>query len=478
MNRFFALIATVVMAGGFIAPAFAQVAAPVAATSTPPIPSLYGGEAEKSPLSCFDYYTFGSVHADLQPSLGQTVPGTSLTFSGDIVSENPYPLLDGTLYVKIFKRNEKTFAEGDGNELVDQFIVKDGITLPAKGTLPMSYEWKVPMNAAGGEYYAAYFFTTAKRYNLMGLSFTDDVVGNQAQFTITSIEDPLIAKISKIDTTLNGRNHHFAAFPLHFKAGDTVTVKTTITNPSDKTKTLPLQWNQYSWDAMNKDNLRFTKTEVVTLAAKETKTVTYEVQPQRESVVYVVATTQDNQAKSILDIRYVRDGIEETRINFPGVTTFPIQAGEVQTLFACAHSLNQPVVPGNILTLTLKDKDGKIIHEYRYEGAITGAMGGFGDTFSTDKNINYATITATLERNGVIVEQVTQTYDCSVIDQNSCLPETPSIGHGFDWIKAHLMQVLLIIVILLLLGAMGVFLYKKRSNHIDATDTPMTTPQG
>ena len=319
-------------------------------------------------------------------------------------------------------------------------------------------------------------FTTAKRYNLMGLSFTDDVVGNQAQFTITSIEDPLIAKISKIDTTLNGRNHHFAAFPLHFKAGDTVTVKTTITNPSDKTKTLPLQWNQYSWDAMNKDNLRFTKTEVVTLAAKETKTVTYEVQPQRESVVYVVATTQDNQAKSILDIRYVRDGIEETRINFPGVTTFPIQAGEVQTLFACAHSLNQPVVPGNILTLTLKDKDGKIIHEYRYEGAITGAMGGFGDTFSTDKNINYATITATLERNGVIVEQVTQTYDCSVIDQNSCLPETPSIGHGFDWIRAHLMQVLLIIVILLLLGAIGVFLYKKRSNQRVGRSTRRPSP--
>ena len=478
MNRFFALITTLVMTFGTVAPAFAQGATPATATSTPPVPSLVGGETVKSPLNCFDYYTFGSVSADLQPSLSQTVPGATLTFKGDIVSANSYPILDGTLYVKLFKRNEKTFASGDGNELVDQFIIKDGISLPAKGTLPVSYDWQVPMNAVGGEYYAAYFFTTAKRYNLMGLSFTDDVVGNQAQFTITNIEDPKVAKISKIDTTLNGRDHHFAAFPLHFKVGETVTVKTTITNPSDKAKTLPLQWNQYSWDAMNKDNLRFTKTEVVTLAAKETKTVTYEVQPQQESVVYIVATTQDMQAKSILDIRYVRDGIEQTRINFPGVTSFPIKAGEEQTLFACAHSTNQPVVPGNTLTLTLKDKDGKIIHEYRYEGDISGAMGGFGDKFSTDKNINYATITATLERNGVIVEQVTQTYDCSAIDKNSCLPETISVGHTFDWIKAHLIQVLLIIVIILLLGAIGVFLYKKRKNHIDASGTPMTTPQG
>ncbi len=427
------------------------------------------------PLSCFDYYHFGSVQADLVPNLNQTVPGATLTFGGKVVNGNDYPLLDGSLYVKIFKKDETVFQGGDGNPVVDQFVVADNLTLPAKGSHPVTYTWKVPANAEKGDYYAAYFFTTAKRYNLMGLSFTDDVVGNQAPFSITNDTNPKLATLSKPKTTLNGENHHFAAFPLHFKAGDTVTAKTVITNPSDTTKTVPLQWNQYAWDAMNKDNLRFTKTEVVTLKPGEQKEVSYEIQPTRESVVYVTAVTQDVEAKSILNIRYVRDGIEETRINFPGLSTFPIKAGTAATLFACAHSTNEPVVPGNTLTLTLKDRSGKTIYEYKYDGDITGAMSGFGESFTPAENISYATLTATLERSGVIVEQVIQTYDCHTIDPSSCLPEA-GLGSFFDSLKAHAMIIILSLVILLLVAVIIVFLYKKRRLQRDTGSPPITTP--
>ncbi|MEN9920960.1 MAG: hypothetical protein RL538_853, partial [Candidatus Parcubacteria bacterium] len=452
-------------------PTFAQEAQ--GTQPAPPVSGTVDGEAVGS-LNCFDWYTFGSVQADLQSSVASTVPGATMTFAGEVKSENPYPLLDGTLYVKIFKRDEGTFAEGDGNLVVDQFVIKEGITLPPKGTLPVSYEWQVPVNAEGGEYYAAYFFTTAKRYNLMGLSFTDDVVGNQAPFTI--IADNTIAKLSKPDTTLSGRNHHFAAFPLKFDAAETVLVKTTITNPSDQPKTLPLQWNQYAWDAMLEDNLRFTRTELVTLAPNETKEVTYEAQPQRESVVYITAVAQDNEAKSILDIRYVREGIEETRINFPGISTFPLAKDTDTTLFACAHSTNLPVVPDNTLTLTLKDRDGNMIHEYTHTGDIPGAMSGFGESFKPTKNINYATLTARLERNGVIVEEVTQTYDCTVIDANSCLPETKEGGGSlFDTLKHNALTLIIALFALTVGVALAILFIKRRGNHTDSGPT-MTTP--
>lgn len=439
----------------------------------PPVPMIPNAATTGS-LNCFDYYSFGSVSADLQPTVGQSIPGATLTFKGEVVSKNPYPLLNGTLYVKIFKRNEATFKEGDGNSVVDQFVVKDNIMLPANGTLPLSYEWKIPANAEGGDYYAAYFFTTSNRYNLMGLSFTDDVVGNQAPFKIQNEVDPQVATLSKISTTLNGQDHHFAAFPLHFAAGDTVKVETTIVNNSDQSKTLPLQFNQYAWDAMNKDNLRHTKTELVTLAAGETKTVSYDVRPQRESVVYIIAVTQDLEVKSILNIRYVRDGIEETRINFPGVSAFPLSKDSEATLFACAHSTNMPIVPGNTLTLTLTDRDGKVIHEYRYEGDISGAMSGFGEKFTPASNINYTLLTATLERNGVIVEQVKTEYDCKLIDPNSCLPEAGVAG-AYDWLKNHALVAILSVVIVLLIAAIVAFLLKRR-RHRGGGSSPMTTP--
>ena len=466
MNRIFASFFVLGLVLSSAQVSFAQESEP--AQPTVPSPQAVG------PLNCSDYYHFGSVQADLQPTVEQTVPGTPITFVGAIKNANSYPLIDGTLYVKIFKRNEATFAAGDGNPIVDQFIIKDGITLRANGEEATTFTWQVPRNAEAGDYYAAYFFTTAKRYNLMGLSFTDDVVGNQAPFRVTAPDAVPVAKFFRSDTTLNGQQNAFAGFPLNFSPGSEVTISATIVNNSAVTKTLPLQWNQYAWDSMNKDNLRHSKTEVVTIPAKGEKVVTFTALKQSESVVYVTAVTQDIETKSFLNVRYVRGGIEETRINFPGISSFPLAKDVPATLFACAHSTNLPVVSGNILTLSLKDRDGKIIHEYRYEGDIAAAMSGFGETFTPTIDSNYVTLTATLERGGAVIEEVTQVYDCKVIDPTTCLPEG-GMGSLLQFLKDHWLIVLVVVVALVLTLAVTVIIIKRRRNHIDAepTATPM-----
>jgi hypothetical protein len=435
-----------------------------------------GGEinqASQSPLNCFDYYTFGSVSADLVPQVATTTSGASITFTGDVVNENPYPILDGTLYVKIFRRNSETFENGDGNEVVDQFVVEDNITLATKGAFPLTYSWQVPRFLPAGEYYAAHFFTSADRYSLLGLTFTDDVVGNIAPFSVIHAEDVApVAHLSKPDTTLNGRNHNFAAFPMHFEAGETVTIETVIKNPTSEAKTLPLQWNQYSWDAMHEDNLRHTKTEAITLAPRETKTLSYEVQRQPEGVVYVVATTEDQDVKSILNVRFVRDGIEETRLNFPGLSSFPLVKDAEATLFTCAHSTADPV-DGNVITLTLKDRAGATIHQYQYEGNIIGAMSGFGDTFTPLENINYATLTATLTRSGVTIEETTFVYDCEAIDPASCLPESATASFT-DFLTKYAMPLILTLAVLLV--GIAAFFYMRHRGPTIKSGPPMTTP--
>ncbi len=115
-------------------------------------------EKEKSPsavgmVDCFDYYHFGSVQVDLSPILDQTVPGATLTFQGKIKNENAYPIVDGTVYVKIFKRtgqSDQNMLE-NGYPLVDQFLLPENFTVPAKGEKPASFHWTVPANAEGGE---------------------------------------------------------------------------------------------------------------------------------------------------------------------------------------------------------------------------------------------------------------------------------------------------------------------------------------
>jgi hypothetical protein len=388
----------------------------------PPIPSgPVAASGEKAGnIACFDYYKFGSVQADLQTNLAETVPGTTLGFTGSVVNDNGYPLVDGKLTAKIFRRSEVTFKEGNGNELVDQIVIAENLNLAAKGQKDASFEWKVPVNARGGEYYAAYFFVTSGRYNLLGLSFTDDVVGNQAPFKVKNDQDPKTAFFLKNGATLNDQAHRFAAFPLHFKSEETVTAKVTLQNPSDQVKTLPVQWNQYGWDSQREENRQNTKTELITLKPNETKELSYQALPTASSVVFLTVTTQDGDSKSLLNIRYVRDGVEETRINFPSLTSFPIKEGQEQTLFACAHSTNSPLVKDNILLLTLKDREGKVITQYRYEGDIPGSMSGFGDKFTAEKDYDYVKLEASLFRGGSEMEKVEVVYDCQTIDAALC----------------------------------------------------------
>ena len=438
-------------------PLLAQETAPV------PGPSIETGDPSGN-VSCFDYYRFGSIQSDLETNLSETVPGASINFKGKVKNDNDYPVVNGTLFVKIFLRDENTFKGGDGNQVVDQFQVEGTWNIPQKGEKEVSFSWHVPENALQGEYYLATFFNTEGRYNLSGLSFTDDVIGNSVQFKVNSQEKGVY--LDKTKTTLNGKDHHFAAYPLHFKKDESVEIKTAVVNPTNQSQVIQLTWEEYVWDAMKKENQKNKKYELVVIGADQSNDLSYTVSPQNASVSYVIITTKDQYGKSVQGVRFVRDGVEETRINFPSLTKFPLKKGETNALFACAHSTNLPKVPGNILTLTLRDDKQNVIHEYKYEGDITGAMGGFKDDFTPSKSYDKVFLTATLQRNNEVVEEVTIPYDCSVIDQGSCNPIGSLFGEGTKSIKTI---AIILISLITLIAILAILIHKmkeqKRSNR-------------
>jgi len=376
-------------------------------------------------VDCFDYYHFGSVQVDLSPILDQTVPGATLTFQGVIKNENTYPIVDGSVYVKIFRRteqNEKN-VQDNGYPLVDQFLLPETYTLPANGEKSTSFDWVVPENAQGGEYYAAFFFQSARHYNLLGLSFTDDVTGNQSHFTVTNAEDMKLVDFERNEVTLNGQKHRFANFPLHFKKDESVTAQVKIKNPKSEAVAISLIWKHYAWDALRPETLSDTSSEILLLQPGETKTVEYTAQPLSTAAVsYVVLEMHDGVSKSFLDIRFTRDSVQETNINFPSVTSYPLQAGVETGMFACVHGTNfhEPLVKGNTLTLTLRDMEGSVIDTYQYQGDVTANMMGFASRFVPKETYTDFTLTVTLEHDGKVIEDVTQVYRCQDIDPNLC----------------------------------------------------------
>ncbi len=420
----------------------------VISTNSPSVGST--GASLPGTVNCFDYYHFGSVQVDLSTTLSQTVPGATIGFSGEIKNNNVYPIVDGQVYVKIFKVKNGEFNQENGSALVDQFPLEEIFVIPAQGSKKTTFSWDVPENAEGGEYTAAFFFQTAKRYNLLGLSFTDDVTGNQVHFSVVSDNIKGVVALDKNTVTLNKQLHRFAAFPLRFTKDENVKAVVRIVNPRNEAVTIPVTWKLYAWDSLREEALRDTKTESIQLKPKEVREISYTALPINEIVSYLVVTADDEASKSILNIRFARDGIEETRINFPSIVAYPLEKDKENNIFSCVHSIGNGVVKDNSLTLTLRDNKERVIHTYTYEGDITSAMMGIKDSFVPSKNYVTFSLTASLKHKGKTVEEVRVVYDCRDIDVNSC-PKPMSTAT----------KVLIGVVILSLIFAFGKILKNK-----------------
>lgn len=390
----------------------------------------FGGEGDMpvdmgmpaNTVSCFDYYRFGSVQASITPNVASAVSGTPITFTGSVRNENSYPIVDGSLYVKVFKlRDDPTAKNANGPFVVDQFFVRNGISLPAGGSMPLVFSWDIPSHAEGGEYQVAMFFTTARAYNLLGLSFTDDVVGNTARFRVSG-EQTRSVSFDKDAVSINGNDYFFAAFPPRVSATSSAAISAAVQNETRSAVRVPVRFEVYQWDAQKKENLITSEEQYVTVPAGESADATYTVTDTKYPVYLVVATLKWENTQSLLNIRFVREGVERPRINFPGVTGYPLVEGSETTLFSCLHNIGESTISDGRLDLRLVDERGRTIHEYSYAGGVTSAMMGVADSFVPKKTYDRFTLEAALYRGGELVDSASIYYNCAELSPGNCSP--------------------------------------------------------
>jgi hypothetical protein len=422
-------------------------------------------------VSCFDYYKFGSVQVDLESTQGEVTPGKSVLFKGSLRNQNSYPVVNGQVYAKVFlKKNTAASLHQNGYDVVDQFFVTENVSIDASTSTPLSFTWKVPNNAENGEYQVVFFFTSAHRYNLLGLSFTDDVVGNRTSFFVKGEQNNTPVFFNKNTVKINNNQYRFAAFAPHFKKDEDVVISLDVLNPKKKSSSATVTWELYTWDSLRKDSLLDSFTENIELSTNGTKRIQHSFSKKDNSVSYVVVTLRDGESKSILGIRYVREGIEETRINFPSILSYPLKKDVENTMFSCLHATNVPVVHNGTLKLTLRDSQGEEISSYTYSGDVTGNMMGVKSSFVPKKDIATFSLTAQLLQNGIVQEEVTQQYDCAAIGKWHC-PQGVSITNISSKDSLSRYALYMVLLLLLGLGAYGGVVRFKKGATPTAPDT-------
>ncbi len=402
----------------------------------------------KNSINCFDYYHFGSIKADIFSSSKNAVPGMKMQFTGKITNTNKYPIVNGTLYVKIFRQRSES-KEPNGPDVVDQFIAESDITIKENGSIPIDFEWYVPLNSLKGDYTVATYFLTDNKYNLMGLSFTDDVIGGTFDFKVNGVKS--IVLFDKSSVKINTKDYFFAAFPPRLNDKESANIEAKIMNNTNKDQKVSVNWKLYKWDSLGKDNFIKELNTNYTVKANTSLLAKLTISDKDYPVYYLVGELKYVDSKSILGIRFVRDGVDRLRINFPSITSFPIKKGEASSVFSCVHnSGTSKVVNDGKLILNVMDKDGAIVDEYAYNGPISGEMMGFKKDFISKKNLDKFTVNAELWQGNNMIEKTSILYDCNSIDPNSC-------------IKGNNNQTLILIsIIALIVIAIAFGIHKKR----------------
>lgn len=388
--------------------------------------SLAAQTLEKT--NCFDYYKFGSVQADIASGISTATAGSPMHFDVKVSNNNSYPIVDGSLYVKIFRKEEDPDkAHGNGHDVVGQFFAAENISLGAGKSDEVGFEWKVPLYAIPGKYYAATFFATEKKFNLLGLSFTDDIAGNTFEFEVKNelkggvrfLKDSV-----KISDGANDFNYNFAAFTPKMKKDGPIVVETEIVNGTGARQDVQLTWKLYNWDSLDGKNLVESKEEKISVKPGEKLKLYYSVKDSRFPVYLLVADAKYKDSDSILNIRFVREGIDGPRLNFPSILKFPIRQGEKNSVFACMHNsgTNELVRDGK-LELELTDGSGKPIQGYASDTNITGGMMALKTDFVPKFSSDNFTLRANLYAGGKIADSATIGYDCKKIRGGECLNE-------------------------------------------------------
>lgn len=404
-------------------------------------------------VNCFDYYEFGSVQTALTSQNLVFNAGDTINFNGPVINKNDYPIVNGTLYVKIFK-NINTIKNTAGPDVIDQFIAVDNISIPAKGQTIVSFPWLIPTSAINGDYKIASFFTTDKKFNLLGLNFTDDVIGNTFNFHINGNKSNV--QFDKSGVFINDIQYHFAAYPLRISISDPAVISTKIDNTTNNNETISINWQLYKWDSINPNNLISTISETITIEANSSKNIQIAIPEAEEPVYFLIGELTYKDSKSILNIRFVRPEIDKIRINFPSIANFPIKSGVSNTLFSCLHnSGTSQIVKNGKLILKITDINGKTIKEHIYEGSVTGEMMAVKKDFTSMRDIDHFFLTAQLWQADKLVDESKLEYDCNKIDPSTC-------------IKSYNYKLLIILVIALLifLFAISVFFLKKKKFKI------------
>jgi hypothetical protein len=371
-----------------------------------------GGIDTSLGVNCFDYYSFPSISFSFQPDKLTYKAGETVKFSGTLKNENNYPIVDGTVFAQVFRKNPQSQTEG--NYLVDEFFAIENLNLGALSEKKFSFQWQIPEGIISGEYFVTLHFQVGKKFNLSGLSFLEGVYGGISYF---NVEEGKVSEVffEKSKVSINGEKISFRSFIPKIEEGKPVKIDFSLKNQSQENQEIEITKRLFSWDNLLRENLLKEEKDEIIISKQSAKTLTQTFEKLKSGVYVFEVTAKGKGSKSILKVRFEIEGENPpARLNFLGLNKFPLKPGDNSFVFACFHSISDSKNFEGKVIFRLKDKAGNVILQKDYEGQISPQIMAIKQDFLPDKNYNDLILEGAIyDKKGNVVDEISLSYNCA-----------------------------------------------------------------
>lgn len=368
-------------------------------------------------IDCSGYYNFQSVQFNVGPDKGAYIPQESVVFKGTLENQNNYPIVDGSVFVRISQKNPN--SEKEGNFIIDEFFALENIFLEANAKKDVTFSWKMPDHIIGGDYRADYFFSVGKQFSLEGLPYSEKNLGGFSEFKIDSPSKEVF-QLDRSDTAINGEKYDYIGGSAVIETGKRVTVVQSINNSSKGEQQAEIQYDLYFYDSLNQKDRIDSKKQLINMTAGQSQKVAYIIPEMKESVYLLKITAQTRLQKSIVNIRFTSNQ-DHPIFNLPAITKFPLSKGDSETIFACFSNSSDQKSPEKKVNVVLTDKDGQEVGRLDYAGDIAGALTGAKEEVIAKADYDYLKLLAVIkDKDDKIIDQYETVYDCENINSEKC----------------------------------------------------------
>ena len=375
---------------------------------------------------CFDYYTFGSLKVDMTSDRGSYETADPVILRGQVSNDNPYPLTGVDILARIVKDIPNANNQAD-IQTIDEMVVAENLTFKAGQTKDIDASYMLSSQAPQGEYRVFFYVTQKQRFNLSGLSFTDDVIASSLGFQVTGAVGEGIY-LDQTRTKVGGQEHINMGFVTQHSSDTPVEVEIPLINTSSETKTINVSYSVYKWDSLQEENLLEKREEEVQLAGNSEQVLSRTIEDASYPVYYLKieasegGRTEPMRNRTISNIRLAFQDQSETRLNFVGLSKYT--PGQAATVVTCFHNTNEGVDSDITIQTRMSNDKGFDALVSEFQGDVPSAISAISSNIPARQISNNVTLTSSiLDSQGRVIDTVSIDYKCNDIDPSLCQSE-------------------------------------------------------